>query len=56
MKKTANGSYKTTTGFPDQNTPVVETKGTRKNKIKNNILVNEKIRPKSNTNGSASNS
>ena len=55
MKKTANGSYKSSTVFSELNTPVVDTKVSKKNKLKSNISVNEKIRPKSNGNGTSAN-
>src|SRR6185437_7790015 len=56
MKKTANGSLKTNSVFPDLDTPVtIVTKGSNKNKINTDIPVNEKIRPKRNGNGAATN-
>ncbi len=56
MKKTANGSIKTNSVFPDLDAPVtVATKASKKSKLNTDILVNEKIRPKRNGNGTSDN-
>jgi HAMP domain-containing protein/signal transduction histidine kinase/DNA-binding response OmpR family regulator len=56
MKKTANGSLKTNSVFPDLNTSVtVATKDGKKSKLNTDIAVNEKIRPKRKNTGLSDN-
>ena len=56
MKKTANGSLKTNSVFPDLNTSVtVATKDSKKSKLNTGITVNEKIRPKRKNTGAPDN-
>jgi HAMP domain-containing protein/signal transduction histidine kinase/DNA-binding response OmpR family regulator len=56
MKKTANGSLKTSSVFPDLDTPViVATKVSKKSKLNTDIAVNEKIGPKRSGNGTSNN-